>query len=196
MNTDKLSPVGKKFLSMIEFDDNEVMLREIRKDPFGLFMIYLGGLTATMLLFSLIVLGASAGNDLGGVTEGTGLSSQSFASVLVAVGFFLSVGSIIITAVAAYLYKNNVLLVTSEKVCQMLYVSLFNRKISQLSIADVQDVSVKQQGIFAHMFNYGTITIETAGEQQNYTFTFTPEPYEAAKILVGSHESDVAKHGN
>lgn len=195
MDTTKLSPAGKKFMSMIEFDDNEVLLREVRKDPFGLFMIYLGGLTATMLLFSLIVLGASAA-DFGGVTEGTGVSTSSFASVLVALGFFLSVGSIIVTAVAAYLYRNNILLVTSEKVCQMLSVSLFNRKISQLSIADVQDVSVKQQGIFAHMFNYGTITIETAGEQENYTFTYTPEPYEVAKVLVGSHESDVAKHGN
>lgn len=182
-------------MSMIEFDSNEQMMREVRKDVFGLVMIYVGGIIATLFMFSLVLIGAS-GSDAGGITDGTGLSGESFSSVLVAIGFFLSVGSIIVTAVAAFLYKNNILLITSEKVCQMLYVSLFNRKISQLSIADVQDVSVKQQGIFAHLFNYGTITVETAGEQENYTFTFTPEPYEVAKALVGSHEADVAKHGN
>ncbi len=195
MNKDQLSPIGKKFLNMIEFDENERMVREIRKDPFGLFMIYLGGFLTTLIIFSVLVIGGAAFNATE-VTEGTGVASESLNSVVVAVGFFLCVGSIIVTAIGAFLYKNNVVLITSEKITQMLYLSLFNRKISQLSISDVQDVTVKQSGIFAHIFNYGTLTIETAGEQSNYTFTFTPEPYEAAKSLVGSHEADVALHGN
>lgn len=195
MNTDQLSPVGKKFLNMIEFDDNEVIVREIRKDPFGLFMIYFGGAMATFVLFLVMVLGGSI-FDTSQVTEGSGVASESVNSVIIAIGFFLCVGAVIVTAIAAYLYRNNVVLVTSEKICQMLYISLFNRKISSLSIADVQDVTVKQSGIFAHIFDYGTLTIETAGEQSNYTFTFTPEPYEASKSLVGSHEADVALHGN
>jgi uncharacterized membrane protein YdbT with pleckstrin-like domain len=195
MEPSQLSPVGKKFLAMIEFDQDEKLVREIRKHPFGLFMIYLGGILTTLLFFFVLVLGATV-FDSSAVTEGTGVASGSFNSILVAIGFFMCVGSIIITAIAAYLYRNNVVLVTSEKISQMLYLSLFNRKISSLSIADVQDVTVKQSGIFAHIFNYGTLTIETAGEQSNYTFTFTPEPYEAAKSLVGSHEADVALHGN
>ena len=195
MNTDQLSPVGKKILNMIEFDDNEVIVREIRKDPFGLFMIYFSGLFATLVIFFVMVLGGSM-FDASEVTEGSGIAADSVNSVVVAAGFFLCVGTIIVTAIGAFLYKNNVVLVTSEKICQMLYISLFNRKISSLSIADVQDVTVRQKGIFAHIFNYGTLTIETAGEQSNYTFTFTPEPYYAAKSLVGSHERDVAIHGN
>jgi uncharacterized membrane protein YdbT with pleckstrin-like domain len=195
MQPQKLSPTGEKFRQMIEFDENEQLLMEVRKDPFGLFMIYFFGTLVTLVLFGVMVLGVSS-LDFSSVTSGTGVDDGSFKSIIVILGFILTVFSLVITAIGAFLYRNNVVLITSEKIAQMLYVSLFNRKISQLSIADVQDVTVKQQGIFAHIFNYGTLTIETAGEQSNYTFTFTPEPYETAKALVGSHERDVEKHGN
>ena len=180
---------------MIEFDSNEQLHMEVRKDPFGLFMIYFTGTIVTLVLFFVLVLGSSL-FDFNSITSGSGVDGSSVSSVMVIIGFFLTVLSIIVTAIGAFLYKNNVVLITSEKIAQMLYISLFNRKISQLSIADVQDVTVKQQGIFAHIFNYGTLTIETAGEQSNYTFTFTPEPYETAKALVSAHELDVSRHGN
>jgi hypothetical protein len=195
MNPDDLSPVGKKFFSKVEFDNNEQLHMEVRKDPFGLFLIYLGGAVATLTIFGLLVLGGAA-FDTGDVGDGVGLDGGSLRALIIGVGFFLTIFSVVITAVAAFLYTNNVVLITSEKITQQLYLSLFNRKISQLSIADVQDVTVRQQGIFAHIFDYGTLTIETAGEQSNYTFTFTPKPYETAKALVGSHEADVSRHGN
>lgn len=195
MDPNQLSAPGKKFFERIEFDEDERLVREVTKDPFGLFMIYVAGAIITLLLFSLFVIGGSFFSTES-VTAETGIDNSSFQEILVVVGFFLTIFAVIITAVVAFLYKNSIVLITSEKVVQQLYISLFNRKISQLSIADVQDVTVKQQGIFAHIFDYGTLTIETAGEQSNYTFTFTPEPYQTAKDLVGSHEADVAKHGN
>lgn len=195
MNPDKLTPLGKKFCQMIEFDTNETLHLEIRKDPFGLFMIYFLGGAITAVFFGLLVIGGASFN-FDDMLSGSSVSSSSVNSIIVAIGFFLSVLSIIATAIGAFLYKSNVVLITSEKIAQMLYISLFNRKISQLSIADVQDVTVTQKGILAHIFNYGTLVIETAGEQSNYTFTFTPEPYETAKALVGAHETDVQLHGN
>ncbi len=195
MNPDNLTPLGRQFCSMIEFDPNEQLHMEVRKDPFGLFMIYFLGSLVTVVMFCLLVIGA-ASYDFSSITSGTGISPDTLRSMVILIGFLLTVTSIIVTAIGAFLYKSNVVLITSEKIAQMLYISLFNRKISQLSIADVQDVTVRQQGIFAHIFDYGTLTIETAGEQSNYTFTFTPKPYETAKALVGAHELDVERHGN
>lgn len=194
MQPENLTPLGKKFCQMIEFDESEQLHLEVRKDPFGLFMIYFTGTLISFVLFFIMIIGPSS-VDLNTII-GPGVNQDSLRSLMVGIGFFLVVLSAIITAISAFLYRNNVVLITSEKIAQMLYISLFNRKISQLSIADVQDVTVKQQGIFAHIFNYGTLTIETAGEQSNYTFTFTPEPYETAKALIGAHERDVARHGN
>ena len=88
------------------------------------------------------------------------------------------------------------MLVTSDKIAQVLYRTIFDRKISQLSIGDVQDVTVTQRGVLARMFNYGTIVIETAGEQQNYTFTFVPDPYMCGKAIVGAHEENLKQYGN
>ncbi len=195
MKPEQLTPIGKKFFDRVEFDDNEVLIREVRKDPFGLFVIYLGGFIAVITVFSLMVLGGAAA-DLSSLAASSGLAESSLRPLLIIFGFFLTVFCVVLTAVAAFLYVNNIILITSEKVCQQLYLSLFNKKISQLSIADVQDVTVKQQGIWAHLCSYGTLTIETAGEQTNYTFTFVPEPYAVSKDLVGSHEADVAAHGN
>jgi hypothetical protein len=195
MEPNQLSPVGKTLLNRIEFDENEKIHLEIRKHPIGLFMIYLAGLLSVLAVFGLMVIGAAA-YDFTNVGTDVGIAGSSLQALIIGVGFFLTVFAVVITAVAAYIYTHNVLIVTSEKIAQQIYISLFNKKISQLSIADVQDSTVRQDGIIAHIFNYGTITIETAGEQSNYTFTFAPNPYDVSKALTGAHEADVAAHGN
>jgi len=193
MSPNSLSERGRRFFRMIEFDQDEQLVGEIRKHPFGLLLIYLGGTAVSIvMLVVLAIVPALLTSD----PTGTGLDIGSMRSIMVAVSFLLVVLTIIMTAIAAYLYNSNVVIVTSEKITQMIYRTIFDRKISQLSIGDVQDVTVSQRGIFAHIFNYGTLTIETAGEQQNYTFTYTPNPYETAKLIVGSHEENLKKYGN
>jgi len=193
MDISSLSPVARRLFGMIEFDEGEKMLAEIHKHPFGLFLIYFTGLSVTIaLLIIFVVLPSFIRGDL----LGAGFDIATVEPVMVALGGILALLALIITAIGAYLYTNNVILVTSEKLAQVLYRTLFDRKISQLSIGDVQDVTVTQKGILAHLFNYGTLIIETAGEQQNLTFTFTPEPYEVSKVIVNSHEENLKQYGN
>lgn len=195
MTPEQLSPVGRKLLQNIEFDQNEQIFLEVRKHPIGLVMTYIIGTFATVVVFGLLVL-APLSYDFSTVGADVGFTGESMRVILIALGLFMTFFSVVITAVAAFIYSQNVLLVTSEKIAQQLYLSLFSKKISQLSIADVQDSTVVQNGIFPHLFNYGTVIIETAGEQRNYNFTFAPSPYDVSKALTGAHEADVAKHGN
>lgn len=193
MNPKSLSERGRQFFRLIEFDSDEQLVGEIRKHPFGLFVIYASGMiVALVMMIVLIIIPSLLTTD----SFGTGLDIGALRSILVVAGFFLVLLCIIMTAIAAYLYNSNVVIITSEKVTQMLYKTIFDRKISQLSIGDVQDVTVSQVGVFSRVFNYGTLTIETAGEQQNYMFTYTPNPYETAKLIVGSHEENLKKYGN
>lgn len=189
----KLTFRGKHFLSLIEFDSDEQLICEIRKHPFGLFLIYLTGGFISVLLFSALVLLPFAIN---GSSEDFGFDMSLIRPILALVGLLLTSLSIIMTAVTAYLYQNNVVLVTSEKIAQQLYRTLFDKKISQLSIGDIQDVTVSQTGVFAKIFGYGTLVIETAGEQNNYVFNYSIRPYECSKLIVGAHEAYVAKYGN
>lgn len=195
MNPSQLSPSARQVFKLIEFDQDERLHAEIRKHWFGLFLIYFMGTFVTVALLTIAVV-TSVIKAPGNSQMNAGLDFDSMRMPVILICFLLAVFSTVVTAIAAYLYKSNVILVTSEKLAQLLNPALFNRKISQLSIGDVQDVSVHQRGIFPHTFNYGTIVIETAGEQQNYMFTFAPDPYSAAKIIVNSHEENLKLHGN
>ncbi len=193
MHIEELSARAKRFFDMIEFDENEVLVSEIRKHPFGLLIIYFSGAAISAIIFTFLVLGPILfTRDF----LGLGIELGALRPIIIGIGFLLTVGGLVGTAIGAYLYQANVVLVTSEKIAQLLYTSLFDRKISQLSIGDVQDVSVQQKGIFARLFNYGTLVVETAGEQNNYVFTYTPKPYETSKSIVNSHEENLKAYGN
>lgn len=187
-----MSSLGKRFFQLIEFDENEDLIMEIRKHNFGLLIVQVTGLCVTLIIvLTSIFLVSGLSNSLD-----IDLQSNGGESVIIAGGLILGVLSIVGTEIIAMLYRSNVIFVTSEKIAQVVYISLFNRKLSQLSIGDVQDVTVRQDGVFPRIFNYGTLIIETAGEQQNYTFTYVPKPYEASIAIVGAHEENLKKYGN
>jgi hypothetical protein len=194
MEPNQLSAAAKQVFKLIEFDADEKLLYELRKHWFGLFVIYATGSFIIALLLGIAFAAAAASPEQADL--GTGLGLNSLALPVVAITLLLAFLAAIFTSIAAYLYKSNVIIVTSEKLAQLLNPTLFHRKISQLSIGDVQDATVVQKGLFPHMFHYGTIVIETAGEQQNYNFTYAPHPYEASKAIVNAHEENLKLYGN
>lgn len=193
MEHQNLSSVGKKLFSLIEFDDDEQLVYEIRKHPIGLILIYFTG-----FFIALTLIAAFFGTTffLDNDPLGTGVNSEPLRSPLIILGTILILLTLLMTFIGAYIYQSNVVLVTSEKLTQVVYRTIFDRKISQLSIGDVQDTTVDQKGILSRIFNYGTLIVETAGEQQNYTFTYVPRPYEASKAVVHAHEENLKEYGN
>lgn len=189
----QLSSGARQAFKLIEFDADEKLLFEVRKHWFGLFLIYFTG-----TLLAAAPLGVAMGAALVDAESmaNTGVSLSTLRLPLVLACLLATVLVVGGTAIGAFLYKSNVILITSEKLAQLLNVTLFERRVSQLSIGDVQDVSVHQDGVLAHFFKYGTIVIETAGEQQNYTFTFASYPYETAKMIVSAHEENLKLYGN
>lgn len=193
INPENLSNNAKKVFNLIEFDENEQLISEIRKHPFGLFIIYAIGtfITFTLLGVTILLSTLSTGDPLG-----AGIDVTFMKPIIIVGGIVLALVTLVMTIISAYLFQSDVVLITSEKISQFLHRTIFDRKISQLSIGDVQDVTVTQKDVFSRIFNYGTLVIETAGEQQNYTFPFTPNPYQKAKDIVGSHEENLKKYGN
>lgn len=192
MSPESLSPVARRLFGMIEFDENERLVAEIRKHPFGLFVIYLTGfLVAAVLLIVCIAAGSFVTGELTG-----GTNTNQVRSILALVGVVTAGFTVLATLIGGYIYRSNVILVTNEKLAQVLRPNIIDRKISQLSIGDVQDVTVSQKGLFARLFNYGTLVIETSGEQQNYSFTYAPMPYQSSKAIVNAHEENLKQYGN
>ena len=53
------------------------------------------------------------------------------------------------------------------------------------------DVSVRKD-FFGSLLGFGAVTIETSGEQANYTFSAVPSPDAAVKVLIEAHENFIA----
>ena len=193
IDPDQLSPTARRLFGMMEFDGNERLICEIRKHPFGLFAIYFAGFFVSAVVLAICI---AVSSFLSANSAQTGIDVNQMRSLLALVGITVSGLAAIITLIGAFIYRSNVILVTNEKIAQVVYSNIIDRKISQLSIGDIQDVTVSQNGLFARIFNFGTLVIETSGEQQNYTFSYVPMPYKSAKSIVNAHEENLKQFGN
>ncbi len=94
-----------------------------------------------------------------------------------------------ITYLAISIYRNNTLTLTTESIIQRLQLTPFATKVSQLSLDDIEDVTVTQPGFISNLFNFGTITVETAGEQQNFIFRLARNPSFISNQIISTKEA-------
>lgn len=189
----QLSPSARQVFKLIEFDPGEKLVYEVRKHWFGLFLIYA---TGSMIIGICLALALGMAFSGGEVATAGQLDWAGYQLPVILLSLLMAALAGIGTAIGVYLYRSNVILVTTDKVAQLLVQGIFHKKISQLSIRDVQDVTVRQYGIFPHLLHYGTVVIETAGEQNNYIFTFAPDPYKCAQAVITAQEENTRTFGN
>ncbi len=151
------------------------MLAVVRRTVVGIILIYLEALVAIGAILAVILVVAP---DLF-----SGLTSESQRLLMAGIVFALAL-LVFILFIATYIYRENKLIVTDESLVQVLQKTLFNRRISRLSMSNVEDVNAEQRGILPTIFNYGTLTVQTAGEMENFIFTWCPNPnFYAHEIL-------------
>lgn len=175
----------KKHMYIEHIDADEVKLTEIRKHIFGIVIIYIQAFVAVvigiLLAFFLLpsVLGESTGNTI---------ANAFMVVTLLIAGLFLLGATII--------YFQSRMIVTDRNITQVLQLGLFNRKVSQLTMENVEDVTALQSGFFATIFGFGILKIETAGEQVNFHFEFCPRPGHYAKIILDAREKYIEHNPN
>lgn len=77
----------------------------------------------------------------------------------------------------------NTYIVTDERVVDIDFVNLLNKKFSDAKISMIQDVTSKVSGFSQTLFNYGTILIQTASEVNELIFEKVPNPEKVIKVL-------------
>ncbi len=82
------------------------------------------------------------------------------------------------------LYYLNAVIITTEHLVEIQQDRLFARSISVLEFGKVQDVSSKEHGFFQSILNFGTIEVQTAGENRNFIFTNMPRPSDYAQKIM------------
>ena len=144
----------------------ERVLCEIKRHPFGLLSLYAGLGVVVVLAITVIV---AAPNFV------TGMTSQEQAEL--ALGAVILCGMVgHFTYISATVYKGNRWIVTSDSITQISQISLFRKQTSQLSLANLEDVTVEQNGILQTMFGFGRLRAESGGRAQQIRVRFLPEP--------------------
>ncbi len=166
---------------MVVLQPGEKVICEIKRHPFGLVSAYVAGLFAVVLA---IVLGAYAPH----FAEQNNYDGD-IASIALAVVLIVTVGVAGILAIATYVYWQNRWIVTDDSITQVTQNSLLARRVSQLSMENLEDITVDQHGIIQTMFNFGTLKAETAGEHSKFFFLFCPDPNTYARKILEVHET-------
>jgi len=161
-------------------EPGECVLKVVRRSIVGLIAIYLVTTIAVVAIVTLIIVISpatfeSTGNqDSGSISAIFGLSALLLALILFSI---------------THVYRQSRLLVTDRSLVQIMQKTLFIRKVSRLSMSNVEDVSEEQRGILAAIFNYGTLTVQTAGTMENFIFTLCPNPASLADRIIEAREA-------
>ena len=184
----QLSPLGRRLFKYVVFEDDETILAEVHKHPIGLIGIWLTGgfITAAILIVAIMTLSSSFTSSLG-----LSISSTTIDGLVIAVIAILVIFMFVSTFIAAFIYKSSTIFITSDKIAEVVYKSIFHRVVTQSGIGNVQDVTVTQKGVLPRMFHYGHLLIETAGETVSPQFSFVPQPHSISRIVIQAHEDYV-----
>lgn len=120
------------------------------------------------------------------------IGSSTLMNFIVIAGsvYYLSVATFVFTAWINYYY--DILIVTNNEVIDVDQNGIFDRRVTELSILRVQDVSARVKGFIPTFFNYGDVVAESAGENsQTYVIDCVPNPVFIANKIMELHNEHI-----
>ena len=171
---------GSDINQMVVLQPGEQVICQIKRHPFGLIGQYI-------VTGFLIVLAAAAALFV--VPQlNNNYDTQGAAVFIYAALGLLAVIALAFLAASSSIYWKNRWIVTSDSLTQILQPSLFGQQVSQLSLDDLEDVTVIQNGMIQAMFDFGTLKAETAGERSKFVFPYCPAPKAYARKILEARE--------
>jgi len=74
------------------------------------------------------------------------------------------------------LWYFNVYLITDRRIVDIDFFGLFNKRISEAPLENIEDVTYSMNGIVQTIFNYGNVYIQTAAEMREFEFQNVSNP--------------------
>jgi uncharacterized membrane protein YdbT with pleckstrin-like domain len=87
-------------------------------------------------------------------------------------------------------YYLDVWIVTNERIINIEQHGFFSRKVSELKLTKIQDVTSEIIGVIPSLLNYGNIYVQTAGEKERFTFHQIPDPNYVKNRIVQLQEKE------
>jgi hypothetical protein len=164
---------------MVVLQPGEKVICEITRHPCGIIGQYIAASFGIVIAAILVYLFS---------TQYGGSSAQLLLYVVFGI---LVVGLVVLVGAATKVYWGNHWIITSDSLTQINQSSPFGVQVSELSLENLEDVTVNQAGMLPHMFNYGTLRAETAGERSKFSFSYCPNPHEYARLIIDAREKFV-----
>lgn len=172
---------------MIEIDETEKVLRVVRKHWFVLlgdiFILVFCLAVPIVLLFVFHLLP---------IEEIIAFSGKSF----YAGGFFFFAWCLVVWIFGWNMWTDyylDVLIITDKRIFDIDQRGLFRRTSSSFRLDRVQNITVEMKGIIQTLLDFGTVHIETAGENENFIATYVAKPYNIKKIINEMQDSEAEK---
>jgi hypothetical protein len=77
----------------------------------------------------------------------------------------------------------NVFIITNRRVIDVDFYSMVHKDIASAKLESIQDMSVVTTGVFASLIDFGTLYVQTAGQNPKIEFEDIPHPSKVTKIL-------------
>lgn len=174
--------------SVENIDSDEKLLAVIKRHPFGIIKMYV------TVIVGLVFAGILLAMILPGIIPRDG--NEAIYGVIAILAVTIMCLMAFILFVATIIYFRSKIVLTDKTITQTLQNGLFNRKISQLAVTNIEDVTAQKNGFFPTMFNYGRLMIETAGEQVNFHFDYCPNPDHYAKLILDARQEFINQFDN
>ena len=90
-------------------------------------------------------------------------------------------------------YYLDAFVITNKRIIDIEQLGLFARDVSEMRLEKIQDIKVETIGILASLLNFGTISIQSAGEAKEFLITFIPNPTGIKDLVFKLHDEIVAQ---
>lgn len=97
------------------------------------------------------------------------------------VGWYLMTAGFILQSFIKWFY--NVYIITDERIIDIDFHSMIFKDISAAKIDKIEDTTASTGGFVGSIFDYGTITIQTAAEKREFEFEDVPHPSQVSKLI-------------
>jgi uncharacterized membrane protein YdbT with pleckstrin-like domain len=155
--------------------ENEEVLRIIHRHWFNIFLHYVGMGLATLLLISAFAVLSSTAL----VPEET-LPPVFLSFLLNTFLLFIWLYSFLVWID----YYFDVWIITSERIVNIEQKGLFNREVSELRFARIQDVTSVVDGFIPTILNFGDVYVQTAAEESRFVFRQIADPYTVKDVVM------------
>ena len=129
-----------------------------------------------------------------GMGNGKNILATDFSPLLILLGG-IYVLSVTLFFFAYFIdFYLDVLFVTNDRLVDMEQCNLFARTVSEVDLYRIQDITSEVKGISAHLFDYGNLTIQTAGVSQKFKLQNIPHPHRLRQQILDLADADRKYH--